>query len=297
MKKLIFLPLAFCFLSLSAQMQHAAKIADTVNKSATVPADRPEGWKFDGTAGANFSQVSLTDWAAGGENSLAGNALFKASLSYLKNKWQWDNLLDLEYGMTYTESTDWRKNLDKILFATQLNYPVNEKFFYALLLDFQSQFADGYDYTTTPSSYLSTFMAPAYSNAALGISYKPNANYSFFLSPITLRTTIVLDDDLAAIGAYGVKDGKNFLFEPGLYFVARGSQKIMDNVTLTSKLDVFTPYDANFGNLDINWDVAINCQINKVLSANVAATLRYFERESYELQIKQMLGLGLSYNF
>jgi long-subunit fatty acid transport protein len=164
-------------------------------------------------------------------------------------------------------------------------------------VDFQTQFADGYNYSITPPAYVSTFMAPAYSNLALGISYKVNDNYSFFLSPITLRTTIVLDNMLANAGAYGMKNGNNFLFEPGAYFVARGQQKIMENVVLASRLDLFTPYNKDFGKIDVNWDLSANCHINKFLTATVSTTLRYFEREIRKIQFRQTFSLGLSYTF
>ncbi len=174
---------------------------------------------------------------------------------------------------------------------------ISSKLFYAVLADFQTQFTNGYDYSTEPPLHVSSFMAPAYSNMALGISYKANDNYSCFLSPITLRTTMVLDDVLANAGAYGMKDGNHFLFEPGAYFVANGQQKIMENVVLTSRLDLFTPYNNDFGNIDVNWDLAANCHINKFLTATVSTTLRYFEREIPKIQFRQMLGLGLSYTF
>ncbi|MDR1698761.1 MAG: DUF3078 domain-containing protein, partial [Prevotellaceae bacterium] len=114
MKKLFFiLYFAFgCFLCLSAQLNNAATIADNViKKSATAQADSLQGWHFNGAASINFSQVSLTNWTAGGENSLAGTFSAKAALSYRKNIWQWNNDLLLEYGTTYTDSNDWRKNL------------------------------------------------------------------------------------------------------------------------------------------------------------------------------------------
>jgi len=299
MKK-VFLPVFLGLFAISSaaaeSMTHASRVAETVSKSVAAQ-DTLKGWRFAGSAAANFSQVSLTNWTAGGENSVAGNFGLKAALAYHKNAWRWNNDLALEFGMTYTQETDWRKNLDRILFASQLSREINSHLFYAALVDFQTQFAKGYDYGTDPDHHISNFMAPAYSNIALGISYKPNANYSVFFSPITLRTTIVLDDVLANAGAYGMKNGNNFLFEPGAYLVARGQQKVMENVVLASRLDLFTPYNKGFGKIDVNWDFSANCKINRFLTASLSTTLRYFERESVKVQFRQMFGLGLTYNF
>ncbi len=277
------------------QLENAATVAGQVK--TPVVADSLDGWKFEGITGANFSQVSLTNWTAGGENSIAGNVFLKVSADYTKNRWAWDNDLGAEFGMTYSDENDWRKNLDKIALSSQLGYEINKKWFYAFLLDFNSQFAKGYDYTVDPDHYISAFMAPAYSNAALGISYKPHENYSFFLSPVTLRTTVVLDDSLATAGSYGMKDGNNFLMEPGAYFVAKAKQKIVKNVDLVSKLDMFTPYNSDFGNVDINWELLVSCKVNEFLNATLSTTLRYYDRESSRIQFKEMFGLGLSYKF
>ena len=35
--------------------------------------DTTEGWKVKGIVGLGFSQVALSNWSAGGENSFAGN--------------------------------------------------------------------------------------------------------------------------------------------------------------------------------------------------------------------------------
>ena len=300
MKKFIFLLFSGLILVSGAAfaqgMTAAANVAEQANK-AVAAADSLQGWRFLGSVAVNFSQVSLTNWTAGGENSVAGNALVAAAANYRKDKWRWNNNLALEFGMTYSDETDWRKNMDRILLSSLLSREITGKWFYAALFDFQTQFARGYDYAADPDNRISNFMAPAYSNLALGISYRPNDNFSFFFSPITLRTTFVLDDVLAKAGAYGMKNGDNVLFEPGMYFVAMGRQKVMENVVLASRLDMFTPYSSHFGNIDINWDFSVNCQINKFLTATLNTTLRYFEREITKVQFREMFGLGLTYNF
>ena len=41
-------------------------------------------WKFKGMASLNFSQVSLVNWAQGGDNSVALNGLSVLNLDYTK---------------------------------------------------------------------------------------------------------------------------------------------------------------------------------------------------------------------
>ena len=37
---------------------------------------------------------------------------------------------------------------------------------------------------------------------SVGVDYKPNNNFSLFLSPITAREVIVSNDSLAAVGSF-----------------------------------------------------------------------------------------------
>lgn len=40
-------------------------------------------------------------------------------------------------------------------------------------------------------------------------------------------------------------------------------------------VDFFIPYNKQFGNVDMNWDVLINMKINKYLNATLNTTLKY----------------------
>ena len=55
-------------------------------------------WTYDGMASLSFAQVSLTNWAQGGESSYAINALSAFNLNYAKDNTSWANSLDFGYG-------------------------------------------------------------------------------------------------------------------------------------------------------------------------------------------------------
>ena len=56
-------------------------------------------WKYSGVTSLNLSQLSLTNWAAGGENSVSVNALIKLSPNYNNGTIYWDNDLTLGFGL------------------------------------------------------------------------------------------------------------------------------------------------------------------------------------------------------
>ena len=68
-----------------------------------------------------------------------------------------------------------RKSSDKIGLSTQLGYAATKVWYYTLMADLNTQFAKGYNYPDK-SHYISNFFAPAYSNVALGMEYRPKSN-------------------------------------------------------------------------------------------------------------------------
>ncbi|MDR1810872.1 MAG: DUF3078 domain-containing protein [Prevotella sp.] len=290
-----------CLLAIFLIGASSAAYAQTEEKKEEV-----KSWELKGVTGLNFSQTSLSNWSAGGENSYAGTAYLNGSLVHKRGQWVWTNVLALEYGLTNTKSLGTQKSTDKIDFSTQLGYTTNNTWYYSAMADFKSQFYKGYNYPNK-DYYISRFMAPAYSSLSVGIEYRPNDNYSAYLSPFAGRLTFVLDDTLSHAGAFGVKPGDKLKAEFGAYLKLKAQKQLMENVNLISKADFFTAYNSAFGNVDIEWDLLINMKINKFLSANINTTLKYDDDVKYigannvphgaKVQFKEVLGIGFSYNF
>ena len=263
-------------------------------------------WVLKGVTGLNMSQTAMANWSAGGENSIAGNAYLNASLTHKKGNWLWVTNMVLDYGLSKTKSQGMRKSSDKIGLSTQLGYSTDNVWFYTLMGDLNTQFAKGYDYPDKEHQ-ISNFFAPAYSNIALGMEWRPKSNYSLLLSPVSTKMTFVTDDYLSDLGAFGVDPGDHFKIEGGAFVKARAELPVMENVNLITTADFFTPYSKDFGNIDVNCDVLISMKINKVLSATINTTLKYdndvktFDdngvKKGAKVQFKEVLGIGLAYNF
>ncbi|HQB22702.1 MAG TPA: DUF3078 domain-containing protein, partial [Bacteroidales bacterium] len=48
-------------------------------------------WKKGGMMSLNASQISFTNWAAGGQNSIAANSFVNLFANFKKNRMTWDN--------------------------------------------------------------------------------------------------------------------------------------------------------------------------------------------------------------
>ena len=286
MKKALFLLVALMPLSLAAQDE--------------------EGWSHKGLAGVNLSQTSFTNWSEGGENTVAYNIYLNGSLNYQKDKLSWTNDLNVNYGQNYTDMTDWRKNIDNLNFASKLGHQINEKFYYAALLDFKSQMFDGYKYYDTEKVLTSKLLTPSYLNISVGIDYKPNSNLAIYYSPVAGKLTMVTDTLLSE--AYGIDAGKFVKPQLGSIFKVNANYSFFeDRLTVKSVLDLFTAYDDSFGMIDVNWDVLIGYNLTKLLTLTFQSTLKYdddiktFDAEGNQhgakVQFKEIVGLGLSYKF
>ncbi len=265
-------------------------------------ADSLKSWNFGGIATFNFSQVSLTNWSAGGKSSSSGVAMFNVFGNYKKDKISWENSLDMGYGLLKEQDNEAVKSNDKLDFSSKFGIKKTEKLYYSTLFNFKTQFAPGYKYPNTTDA-ISRFLAPAYLTLSVGFDYKPNKEFSVLLSPLTGKMTVVNDDVLSAAGAFGVDPGKTIRMEVGSFVKMELKTEIMKNVSLHSKLDLFSNYLNNPENIDINWDVLINMKINDYLSANLITNLIYDDDikagvgEGPKVQFKEMFGVGLSLKF
>lgn len=257
-------------------------------------------WKKGGNFALNITQASFTNWAAGGQNTVAGGSKLKLFANYNKAKTSWENVLNLGYGISKVEGLELQKNDDIIDFQSKLGIKSGPKWFYSGLLAFKSQFAPGYS-DATNTVKISNLMAPAYLTLAFGMDYKPNDKFSVVFSPITGKLTIVNDKDLD--GQFGVEAGKTTRMELGASLNTNFKQEIVKNVGLISDLGLFSNYLNNPQNIDVDWKLGINMKINSFLSASINTQLIYdadiidpVDQEA-KIQFKELLGIGLSFVF
>ncbi len=279
--------------------------------SGEVP-DSLKAWKKGALSSLSFTQVSLTNWAAGGQNSVSGNALFSAFANYKNEKYSWDNSLSMAYGIMQQGSNDgFIKTDDRIDFSSKFGYQLKKNLYLSGMVNFKTQMVEGYNYPND-SVKISDFLAPGYVFSSVGLDYKLKEYLTVFVSPLTSKMTIVNSDLLAAAGAFGVEKGENFRNEMGGYIKAVFTKEVLKNVNLQTKLDLFSNYADNPQNIDVNWEILIVMKVNKYMSANFSTNLIYdddvdvsldnngdgvIDEKGPRTQFKEVLGVGLTYTF
>lgn len=293
---------------------------------------RDTSWKKGGFASVQFNQVAFDHWAAGGENSVAVTALGFGFANYLLGKNFWNSYANLQYGMINTQTGGLRKNADLIELQTKAGHEIAKKFYLTGLVNFKSQFANGYNYPDD-STVVSKFAAPAYLIVSLGIEWKPVDYFSLYLSPATGKLTFVTDQTIADYTVNGaslwgndpaIRDSDGTIIthgatsreEFGAYFTAQFLKDVFKNVSVGTRLTLFNNYTdpnkQNRKNIDVNYDLLINMKVNNWLSATFFMNIIYdddiFVLDLNEdgtpkgtggprTQFKEGFGLGITYKF
>lgn len=263
-------------------------------------------WKTSATTTLNFSQVSLTNWAAGGKSSMSGLAMINYTANYKKDKLSWDNTFDFRYGFIKEDGDNVRKSDDLIDISSKLGVEAGGNWNYSGLLNLKTQFAPGYDYGVEPREQISKFMAPGYLTLALGMDYKTD-NLSVLLAPIAGKFTFVTDDYLSEQGAFGVDPGSKTRAELGATARFQYKKEVLKNVTLDTKLGLFSNYLDKPQNIDLDWKVQFNMKVNDYLSANLITHMIYDDDvkipdadtdvSGAKLQFMESFGVGLTFKF
>ncbi len=282
--------------------------------------EKPQGWTHKGNIGLNIAQSSFTNWAAGGQNSLAYLGLLNYQINYAKGNFKWDNTLNTALGYSYFNFKQKPiKTEDKIEFTSLASLKATEHLNYGAEFAFRSQFAKGWNYEVDSTvHYISKFLAPAYISLGLGVEWAPCKHFSLYFSPITGRVTIVNDDYLASIGAFGVNSldandttqhAKNskVRYEFGARAVAKFQYPLAQNVDFNSKLELFSNYLNHPERVDVDWQNMLVMKVNSWLNCNIATHLIYdYDIPFYDaageripgskVQFKEVLSIGFLVN-
>jgi hypothetical protein len=291
--------------------------------------DSTDYWKFEGRTRLSVNTVILSDWADGGESSVAGATYFDMMLKYEKKNFKFENYFTTSYGMQMYRYSNSRKSEDKLKLTSSVAHQFAKKWFYNAQLEFKSQYSKGYKYPND-SIPVSDWLAPGYLTLSLGVENKSIDGLSIFLSPMAGKLIFVMDQALADEGKYGVKKavkdedghilvpGENVKAELGMNIRVRYRKEIFKNVDVNSYLVLSNNYadyePSNRWNVDVDWETLFDFTINRYFVANLYLHMIYDDDvkvpeyevvegervktgETAKLQIKQNYGFGLAFKF
>lgn len=258
-------------------------------------------WFIYGQNNLFFNQSSYSHWNTGGNNSIGILGKVNYSISYKNRNHFWDNNIRLGYGMLSSSGRELRKTEDHIAISSKYGYDLGSHYYLLMGVEFLSQFSAGYNYSSsvkrTYKDRVSKFMAPGYFNFGLGVLYNPTENFQVSLSPVNAKLTFVLDELLQKKGRYGLeRDGQSVRKEIGALMNVIYRIKIYKDINLVNQLNLFSNYTNHPERIDIAYSGALTMRFNKFISTSFNIDLVYDHDQVRRLQMKQILGVGLSYN-
>lgn len=263
--------------------------------------DSLNGWEIGWVAGLNGSQASYSNWSQGGINNVAftGNSAFTAT--YKKQRFSYIFALNTRYGQTKIESEGVRKTDDRLSIKNRFLYDLGEEtdgdFKLFGNINFRTQFAEGFEYAEAPDEndvLISNFMAPGYLSENAGLAYVPSENFSFEAG-LGLQQTIVSDSAVRQNNRYGVPEGDNIKNEAGLTFGINYQKTLASNLSLSSSVETFTNMNKAVSSTDLIVINQVTGKINDFMNASLRLDFIYDDDYSKELQIAQVLSVGVSF--
>ncbi|MFB9054583.1 DUF3078 domain-containing protein [Formosa undariae] len=290
------------------------------------PLETPK-WVNKNKAGVDVNEVAFINWSSGGSNSISAIVSGSSKLDYTYRNFIWNSSLNTRYGINQQESEPLKKTDDLFEINSSIGYQKSKgsMWYYSSRLNFKTQYANGYSYPDT-SNPISKFMAPGYMFFGGGMEYgKDLKRLSLYASPLTFKSTFVLDERLANAGAFGVTpavydDEGNVLIpgdkvreELGILITNYYELDVAKNVMLKSTTNLYTDYINSFGNVDVDWEVVMDFKVNNFIKATLGSHLKYdndvktlvvIDEEASEygeggakVQWRQILGIGFVVDF
>ena len=270
----------------------------------TVMVQKPKFWTYKGDGFLQFMQNYVSgNWYKGGESNYSMVGALTAEANYdNKNKWKWDNKLELKLGFLRSRTDSLHKfksNEDLIRLTSKLGLEAAKNWYYTLQLQAYTQFTQGYK-SNDPKIY-SDFFSPLNINLGLGMDYKVESKNqkltgTINFSPIAVNYRYVGRVDLGP--SYGLDPGKHSMFEFGPNMTADLVWKFNDVVTWKTRFYAFT----SFKRAEIEWENTFELRVSKYITANLFLFPRFDDASLYDddlgyWQFKEYSSLGFAYTF
>ena len=269
-----------------------------------VMVQKPKFWTKKGDGYLQFMQNYVSEnWYKGGESnySAVGSLTLEANYDN-KNKWKWDNKLEMKLGFLNSRDDSvhrFKANEDLLRFTSKVGLEAAKNWYYTFQLLTYTQFTQGLK--SNDKKVYSDFMSPFNLNLGLGMDYKvatknKRLTGSLNFSPLSLNYLYVGREALGP--ANGLDEGDYDNLEFASHMTADLVWKINDVVTWKTRLYAFTSYKRGL----IEWENTFELRVSKYISANLFLYPRFDDSSLYHddlgyWQFKEYSSVGFSYAF
>lgn len=264
-------------------------------QEAAAPAAPASPWKKKLVASVNFTQAAFDNWSQGGESSLAWQLAINGELKRSDARTDFVNKGRVKFGLSRVGDTGTRKSADEIRLESVLTWKRNRYVNPFVSASAQTQFASGFKYGTNTKTKVSQFLDPGYFTQSAGIGYNPNETVTTRLGA-TLKETVTRDFPSPYADDPSTPEVEKVRFQGGVTSATELEWKIEKDAVLTSRLELFSTLSA-FDEIDMTWENLLTLKVTSLINVSFSVDLVYDKDVTDELQLKEILAVGLSYSF
>jgi hypothetical protein len=271
-------------------------LLSTVSVAQQDTAKAPKwGWKHSSVGTLTLTQVAFTDWSQGGDNALSWALGLEGKSILEQERTNWTNSYKFGFGQARLGDQSIRKTDDRIDLETMLTLKVWDVVNPYGAATLKTQFARGYKYDAAgTSTAVSQFFDPAYLTQSAGMVYQPFAELKTRVGAglreiMTSQFPGYADDP-------ETRDIEKTRIDGGLESVTELNVKIDDNVTISSKLELFSPFK-RMDEVVVRNDNTIAAKVSKYFTVMLNVQLLNEKSVSPHTQYKEVLAFGFSYTF
>ena len=258
-------------------------------------------WRRELTLMAQITQNYVTEnWYQGGSSSFAGLGSAKGQISYISDRFTWENTGEWRMGGTTVANDSLHKvNTTDDLFRiySKGNLRIVPKVFVSLSSELETRLLP--TYKANSKELKSGPFSPLRYTAAFGIDYKPVKDLSVSFSPVSYKVIHVQDTARVRGKDFGLKDGERTQHNIGSSVRVEYTWKPVREVSLETRFYIYTNYR------DVEIDLEANCDfiINRFLSARLIVHPRYdssviMEGDKHaKIQFRELLSIGFAHKF
>ena len=263
--------------------------------------DMKTPWRKEATLMLQVTQNYVTpNWYQGGSSSFAGLLIAKGQIGYYTERFTWENTGEWRAGASTVSADSLHKvntTDDLLRLYSKANLRIAPKIFTSVSAEIETRLLP--TFKSNSMELKSGPFSPFRFNAALGLDFKPVANLSISVSPLSYKVIHIMDTARVKGTDYGLEIGQRTQHNVGSSVRIEYLWKPVREVALETKFYAYTNYR------HVELDLEVNCDfiINRWLSARLTLHPRYdtsviMEGDTHaKIQFRELLSLGFAHKF
>ena len=259
-------------------------------------------WSTKGNVAVLLNQTGFSDWVGGGTNNFSGTIKFDYEWEYTNLGWNWLTNFESAYGLAKFKNAPFARKIDdRVLIQSIIGKEFSKNLSFSAFFNFTSQIGKGYKYKKDSENneireLTTQAFSPAYFQIGSGFLWKKSEKLWLNYSPIASRLILVnkrFTENLTDNEKYfGVAKNKSSRYELGANLTFHSHGSIFENVNYRQDLKLFSNYLEEASNVDLDYLVQIDFDVNPLLSTQLIFQLIYDDNAVSRLQVREVFGIG-----